>query len=130
MTRRFALPTLAVALLVAASLVFQASGQVQAPPRFVVVVDTPAVERAAGAVTAAERATGAEGEVRIARTPTEQLSVTRFFAAQGYDAIVGVGLDEAVAVAPVAARYPATRFARAGERGLAGAVIAAAARAR
>jgi basic membrane lipoprotein Med (substrate-binding protein (PBP1-ABC) superfamily) len=126
------LPILLAALLAAGGLVFQASAQTERRARFVVVVDRSAgvsVDRAAAAVKAAERASGAEGELRVTRTPTEQLSVTHYFAAQEYDAVVGVGLSEAIAVAPVAARFPGTRFTRAGAGGLAAAVMAAAARA-
>jgi basic membrane lipoprotein Med (substrate-binding protein (PBP1-ABC) superfamily) len=121
-----------VAALGAAGFAFQAAGQTDRPARFVVVVDTtsgpdPAlVERAAAAVRRAERATGAEGELRVTRTPTEQLSVTHYFAAREYDTVVGVGLDEAIAVAPVAERFPGTRFSLTGLRGLAAAVAAAA----
>ena len=49
--------------------------------------------------------------------PTEQLSVTRYFAARGYD-IVGVGLDREIAVDPVAERYPDTRFSLVDSRDL------------
>src|SRR3954471_9083448 len=84
-----------------------------APQRRVVVV----VDAAAGrdpAVLAEARAAvaraGDEAQLRVPRTPTEQLSVTHYFAAQGYTTIVGVGLDDRVAVAPVAARYPQTHF--------------------
>ena len=91
-----------------AGFVFQAEGQSPAPPRFVVVVDESA-GRDAAAVDAATRAVraarGADGELRITRTPTEQLSVTSYFAARGYD-IVGVGLDREIAVDPVAEPTP------------------------
>lgn len=60
-------------------------------------------------IASAPQAAGLAGDVRVARTPTEQLSLTRFFAAKGYE-IHGVGLDRRVAVDPVAARYPDTRF--------------------
>jgi hypothetical protein len=108
---RFLLIT-AVLVLGVAGFVFPASGQEPETPRFVVVVDESAgreqaaVEAATRAVTAAR---GAEGELRVTRTPTEQLSVTRYFAARGYD-VVGVGLDPEIAVDPVAERYPDTRF--------------------
>jgi hypothetical protein len=36
--------------------------------------------------------------------------VTHYFAARGYRLVVGVGLDRDIAVAPVAAKYPHTRF--------------------
>ena len=102
----------AVLLLGVAGLVLPAAGQSPAPARFVVVVDQSAGRDAAAgdaATRAVETARGAHAELRITRTPTEQLSVTSYFAARGYD-IVGVGLDRAIAVDPVAARYPETRF--------------------
>ena len=121
-------PAVAAALVVA-GFVFQAEGQSPAPPRFVVVVDESA-GRDAAAVEAATRAVraarGADGELRITRTPTEQLSVTSYFAARGYD-IVGVGLDREIAVDPVAAHYPDTRFSLTGAGGLPSAVAGAAA---
>jgi hypothetical protein len=112
MTRR--VPTLLIAVLAlgVAGFVFQAEGQSPVPPRVVVVVDESsgrddaAVDAATRAVTAAR---GVEADLRITRTPTEQLSVTRYFAARGYD-IVGVGLDPEIAVDPVAERYPDTHF--------------------
>ena len=113
----------AVLLLGVAGFVFPASGQSPAPSQFVVVVDESA-GRDAAAVEAATRAvtgaTGAEGELRITRTPTEQLSVTRYFAARGYD-VVGVGLDRDIAVDPVAERYPDTSFSLVGAEGVAAA---------
>jgi basic membrane lipoprotein Med (substrate-binding protein (PBP1-ABC) superfamily) len=87
--------------------------------RVVVVVDATAGNDPAAlaeARAAVERA-GAEAQLRVPRTPTEQLSVTRYFAAKDYDLVIGVGLDRPVAVAPVSERYPDTRFvaARPGE---------------
>ena len=120
----------AVLLLGVAGFVFPASGQSPAPARFVVVVDESA-GRDAAAVDAATRAVtgarGAEGELRITRTPTEQLSVTRYFAARGYD-IVAVGLDRDIAVDPVAEHYPDTRFTLVDRGGLPAAFASAAAR--
>jgi basic membrane lipoprotein Med (substrate-binding protein (PBP1-ABC) superfamily) len=89
---------------------------VQAAPaaperRVVVVVDAagrdPAVlDEARAAVARA----GSEAQLRAPRTATEQLSVTHYFAAQHYTLVIGVGLDRRHAVAPVAARFPRTRF--------------------
>ena len=124
--RWLALPALVVAALFVAGFVIQAKGDAPRPPRFVVVVDSTSGRDAAAiasATSAVRAARGADGELRITRTPTEQLSVTRYFAARGY-AIVGVGLDPAIAVAPVAARYPAVRFALTDARGLPAAVAA------
>jgi basic membrane lipoprotein Med (substrate-binding protein (PBP1-ABC) superfamily) len=80
--------------------------------RVVVVVDATAGQDPAvlAEAEAAVAASDGEATLRVPRTATEQLSVTHYFAAQGYDAIIGVGLDDRVAVAPVAAKYPHTRF--------------------
>jgi hypothetical protein len=112
MTRLLPIFLTAALVLGVAGFVLPAEGQSPQPPHFVVVVDQSAgakpqaVDAATRAVNAAH---GAQAELRITRTPTEQLSVTSYFAARGYD-IVGVGLDRAIAVDPVAARYPETRF--------------------
>jgi hypothetical protein len=88
-----------------------------APERRVVVV----VDAAAGrdpAVLDEARATvaraGAGAQLRVPRTATEQLSVTHYFAAQHYTLVIGVGLDQRHAVAPVEAKFPRTRFVNAG----------------
>ncbi len=110
--RWVAFPGLLVAAVLAAALVPPAAAP-ESAPRFAIVADaasgaTPA--QAAAAVAARERATGAEGDYRITRTPTEALSVTHLLAAEGYDTVIVDGIDERVAVAPVAERYPATEF--------------------
>ena len=107
-------------LLLAGLLALTLPGCVQAataaPERRVVVVvdatagrDPAVLEEARAAV---ERA-GDGAQLRVPRTPTEQLSVTHYFAAQRYDLVVGVGLDRRVAVGPVARRFRETRFAAA-----------------
>jgi basic membrane lipoprotein Med (substrate-binding protein (PBP1-ABC) superfamily) len=104
-------------LLIAGLLTLAVAGCVQAasaaPERRVVVVvdatagsDPAALAEARAAVARA----GDEAQLRVPRTPTEQLSVTRYFAAKDYDLVVGVGLDRRVAVTPVSERYPDTRF--------------------
>jgi hypothetical protein len=72
--------------------------------RRTVVVADPALVSTARAVAAREHA-----DLRLPRTPTEELAVTHLFAARGYT-IVGVGLVRRIAVDPVRARYPDTRF--------------------
>ena len=126
MTRLLPILALALVALFVAGFVFQAEGQSPAPPRFVVVVDESAGRDAAAidaATDAIRAARGADGELRITRTPTEQLSVTSYFAARGY-AIVGIGLDPRVAVAPVSERFPDVRFAATDARDLPAAVAA------
>lgn len=110
---------LALLALVAAGTVFEASGRPERPPRVLIVVDASAspdpalVAQAETALLRAERAGAVEGELRVTRTATEQLSVTHYFAVRRFDAIVGVGLNRRVAVTPVARRFPGVRFSAA-----------------
>ena len=91
-----------------------------APERKVVVVVDAAASRNPAVLEEARAAVaraGSEAQLRVPRTSTEQLSVTHYAAARGYDLVVGVGLDDRVAVRPVARKYPHTQFlaARPGE---------------
>jgi hypothetical protein len=107
-----ALPGLLVLAFLLAGLAFHA-GSSSRPARFAIVADSASgtsPSEAAAAVRARERATGADGQFRITRTPTEALSVTHLLAAEGYDTVIVDGVDERVAVAPVAERFPGTRF--------------------
>jgi basic membrane lipoprotein Med (substrate-binding protein (PBP1-ABC) superfamily) len=130
-TRWIALPAIVVAVLVVAGFVIQAEGQTVNPPRIAVVVDTAGgpdaalIAQADEALEAAEAA-GADAQLRVTRTPTEQLSVTHYLAAKGYDAIVGVGLDRGVAIEPVTAKYPGTTIRTVAPAQLATAVAVAA----
>ena len=133
--RRLALPALVLAALAASGVVREAAGEPVRAPRVVVVADVsagpdPALVAAAARASARAEREGAEAEFRVTRTPTEQLAVTHYFAARGYDAIVGVGLDRRIAVDPVAARYPATRFVTTSEAALTRAAVSATAAAR
>jgi len=105
--------SLIVAGLLALALVGVSQVASAAPERrVVVVVDTtagqdPAVLAEAQAAVARSHGTA---ELRVTRDPTEQLSVTHYFAARGYDLVVGVGLDDRVAVTPVVRKFPHTQF--------------------
>ena len=77
--------------------------------RVAVVVDAAAGPAALAEAKAAVKAAGPEAQLRVPRTSTEQLSV-HYLAASGYRLVVGIGLDRDVAVAPVEAKYPSTRF--------------------
>jgi basic membrane lipoprotein Med (substrate-binding protein (PBP1-ABC) superfamily) len=128
--RWLAVPAIAALALVAASFVFAAASETPASPRVLVVVDASkgpqpaAVAGATAAVRDAERA-GLDAQLRVTRTPTEQLSVTHYFAAKGYDLVVGVGLDRRIAVDPVVARFPALRVALVDGSGIAAALAGA-----
>ena len=108
MTYRFPL----LAGLLALALVACVQVAPAAPERKVVVVVDGSAGTDAGLLAearAAVAAAGAQAELRVPRTPTEQLSVTHYFAARGFD-IVGVGLDRRVAVAPIVEHYPGVRI--------------------
>jgi hypothetical protein len=96
--------------------------------RVAVVVDASqgpaAVAAARRAVRDAER-TGADVRLRLPRTSAEQLGSTHLFAARGYDLVIGAGISRRTAVAPVAARYPQTRFALVAPDGIAPALARA-----
>jgi hypothetical protein len=107
------LPTFLIAGALALTVVSGLQPAGTAPDRrAVVVVDAAAASDAAvlAEARAAVDAAGGNAQLRVPRTPTEQLSVTHLFAAQGYGLVVGVGLDRRVAVAPVAERFPRTGF--------------------
>jgi hypothetical protein len=108
------LPRLILVLLAAAVLAgcATAAGAESGSGNVVVVADARVPHDVA---LAALRAAGPGAELRIPRTPTEQLSVTHWFAARGYD-VVGIGLSRRVAVDPVQRRYPTVHFALAGAR--------------
>jgi hypothetical protein len=101
-------PRLLSTLLVAAALAGCATvaGAESGTGRVVVVADASVPYETA---LAAQRAAGPDATLRVPRTATEQLSVTHWFAARGYD-IVGLGLSRRVAVDPVVARYPNVTF--------------------
>src|SRR3954470_6502273 len=104
----------------AVALVVAGSAQVAGPPRAGGATGArPVVVVAGPAPAAAPRARGliarAGAQLRVPRSPTEQLSVTHLFAARGAT-IVGAGLDRRVAVDPVAARYRGVRFVLLGPR--------------
>jgi hypothetical protein len=84
-----------------------ASGATSRDTRPSVVVIAPERIAADPASVAAIERTGAS--IRLARSPTEQLSDAHLLAASAAT-IVGVGLLRRVAVDPVRARYPGGRF--------------------
>jgi basic membrane lipoprotein Med (substrate-binding protein (PBP1-ABC) superfamily) len=107
------LRSLLIAGVLALAIASGVQGASAAPQRrVVVVVDASAAKDPAvlSDARAAVAQAGDEAQLRIPRTPTEQLAVTHYFAAQGYTLVIGVGLDHPVAISPVAAKYPNTRF--------------------
>jgi basic membrane lipoprotein Med (substrate-binding protein (PBP1-ABC) superfamily) len=79
-------------------------------PKVAIVVAGQAAQQPA--VVERARALAAEqgAQLRVPRTTADQLGVTHLLAASGYDEVITVGVDRRVAIAPVAARFPDTRF--------------------
>jgi hypothetical protein len=120
MTTRLIL-TLAIAALLAGSFVRPASPASDRgdPARVAIVVpaDRPDLRaRAQAAVASASGRPEVSAELRVARTPTEQLAVTHALAVRRFATVVGVGLDRRISVDPVAARFPEVRFLDASTR--------------
>jgi hypothetical protein len=92
-----------------------ATGRAEATRLAIVVpAGRPALRARAEAVVAwASSRPGLRAELRVPRSPTEQLGVTHALAVRGFAVVVGVGLDHRVAVAPVVARFAAIRFVNA-----------------
>jgi basic membrane lipoprotein Med (substrate-binding protein (PBP1-ABC) superfamily) len=107
MTQRILLTAALLALITFGGLQTAAAAPEQ---RVAVVADASATPAELAEARAAVEALGPQAQLRVPRTPTEQLSVTHYLAASGYRLVVGVGLDRDIAVAPVAAKYPDTRF--------------------
>jgi hypothetical protein len=107
MNRRAAITLAAgVALLGAAGAASAHDSGRQRTERVAVVLAGPAATDPALRAVAAR----AGAEVRVPATPTEQLGVAHLLAAEGYARVITVDADAPIAVDPVAARYPGTRF--------------------
>jgi hypothetical protein len=76
----------------------------------VVVLGGRAAESPALIERASALADRAHAQLRVPRTAGDELGVTHLFAARHYATVIAVDLDARVAVAPVQARYPGTRF--------------------
>jgi basic membrane lipoprotein Med (substrate-binding protein (PBP1-ABC) superfamily) len=75
-----------------------------------VVVAGRAAEQPAVVERARAVAEDAGAQLRVPRSTADQLGVTHLLAAAGYDEVITVGVDRRLAIAPVATRYPETRF--------------------
>jgi hypothetical protein len=49
-------------------------------------------------------------QLRVTHTTADELGVTHLLAASGYDEVITVGVDRRIAIDPVSARFPETRF--------------------
>jgi hypothetical protein len=96
----------AVLALVAVGLAQSAPSQ----PKVAYVVAGVAAEQPAVVERVRTLAARDGAQLRVPHTTAEQLGVTHLLAASGYDQVITVGVDRRIAIAPVAERYPQTRF--------------------
>ena len=96
-----------VLALVAVGLAQPAQGD-QPKVAYVVAGDAASQPAVVARVSALAAADGAQ--LRVPHTTADQLGVTHLLAARGYDKVITVGVDRRIAIAPVAARFPETRF--------------------
>jgi len=108
MTRYLSLiATLGVVLaLVAVGLAQSAPSQ----PKVAYVVSGAAAEQPATIARVRSLAARDGAQLRVTHTTADQLGVTHLLAASGYDQVKTIGVDRRIAIAPVAARFPETRF--------------------
>jgi basic membrane lipoprotein Med (substrate-binding protein (PBP1-ABC) superfamily) len=79
-------------------------------PKVAVVVAGQAAEQPSVVARARDIAADRGAQLRVTHTTADELGVTHLLAASGYDQVITVGVDRRVAITPVAARYPETRF--------------------
>ena len=82
-------------------------------PQVAIVVAGQAAEQPAVVERARRVAEDQGAQLRVPRTSADELGVTHLLAAAGYDEVITVGVDRRIAIAPVAARFPETRFVEA-----------------
>jgi len=79
-------------------------------PRVAYVVAGAAAEQPAVVERVRRTALSTGAQLRVPLTTAEQLGVTHLLAASGYDEVITIGVDRRIAIDPVAARFPGTRF--------------------
>ncbi len=79
-------------------------------PKVAVVVAGQAAEQPATVARARDIAAQRGAQLRVTNTTAEELGATHLLAASRYDEVLTIGVDRRIAIDPVAARYPDTRF--------------------
>jgi hypothetical protein len=82
-------------------------------PKVALVVAGSAATQPAVLASARETAERTHAQLRVVPTAAEELGVTHLLAANHYDTVITFGVDRRIAIDPVAARYPETRFVEA-----------------
>ena len=75
-----------------------------------VVVAGQAAEQRDVVARARDIASARGAQLRVVHTTAGQLGVTHLLAASRYDEVLTIGVDRRIAIDPVTARYPDTRF--------------------
>ena len=79
-------------------------------PKVAVVVAGQAAEQPATLARARDITADRGAQLRVTHTTADELGVTHMLAASRYDEVLTIGVDRRIAIDPVAARYPQTRF--------------------
>ena len=79
-------------------------------PKVAVVVAGQAAEQPSVVARARQVAADRGAQFRVTHTTAAQLGVTHMLAASRYDEVLTIGVDRRIAIDPVAARFPDTRF--------------------
>src|SRR3954453_21504762 len=79
-------------------------------PKVAVVVAGHAAEQPSVVARARDIAAERGAQLRVTHTSADELGVTHMLAASRYDEVLTIGADRRIAIDPVVARYPDTRF--------------------
>jgi hypothetical protein len=79
-------------------------------PKVAVVVGGQAAEQPSVVARARDIATRRGAQLRVTHTTADTLGATHLLAAASYDEVLTIGVDRRIAIDPVAARFPNTRF--------------------
>jgi hypothetical protein len=82
----------------------------QRQPKVAVVVAGQAAEQPGVVARARDIASDRGAQLRVTHTTAEELGVTHLLAAARYDEVLTLGVDRRIAIDPVTARFPDTRF--------------------
>jgi hypothetical protein len=79
-------------------------------PKVAVVVAGQAAEQPSVVARARDIAADRGAQLRVTHTTADMLGVTHMLAASRYDEVLTIGVDRRIAIEPVTARFPNTRF--------------------
>jgi hypothetical protein len=107
-TRQFLAVVTAVFAVSGAATLAGQGGQSQ--PKVAVVVAGQAAEQPDVVARARAIASDRGAQLRVTHTNADELGVTHLLAVASYDEVLTIGVDRRIAIDPVTARFPDTRF--------------------